>query len=58
MEFGLPVCPLDRPPEAKGDLILILTHMNWADLPSNNEPCQSHLIMFEVELTPPSFELL
>ena len=32
MEFGLPVCPLDRPPEAKGDLILILTHMNWADL--------------------------
>lgn len=54
MEFGLPVFPLDRPPEAEGDLMLII-QINWANLPSN---CKTHLIMFEVELNPPFFELL
>lgn len=51
MEFGLPVCPLDRPPEAEGDLMLII-QINWANLPSN---CKPHLIMFKVELNPPFF---
>ena len=52
MEFGLPVCSLDSPLGAKG-ILMFLIHINWADLPSNNETCKHHEVTVEVELNRP-----
>ena len=48
MEFG----QVDRPPGAEGVLMLII-HINWADPPSNNEPCKQLKVKLEVELNRP-----
>ena len=49
MRFGLPICPLGRAPAAEAALMLII-HINWADLPSNNEAYKQHKVMLEVHL--------
>lgn len=53
MEFGLPVWLLNGPLGAKGFSVLI--HINWAGLPSYNEPCEQHIVLLEMEINQPLF---
>lgn len=49
MEFGLTACTLERLLGAEG-ILTLMSQINWADLPSNNEPYKQYKVTWHVGL--------